>query len=43
MQKGPRTKDIDLGPCPATNERPRRAVNVILSQLEALIDIYKSR
>ena len=33
-----------LGPCLATNELPRRAVDVILSQSKALvIEIFNSR
>ena len=31
------------GPCPATNEHPRRAMDTILSQIEALGEIFNSR
>ena len=34
---------VDFGLCCATNEHPRRAVDVIFSQSEALIDIFNSR
>ena len=42
--QGPRTKDQgsrikDQGPCPAMNENPRRAVDVILRQSKAPIEI----
>ena len=31
------------GPCLAMTEHPRRAMDVILSRIKALIEIYKSR
>ena len=31
------------GPCPAMNEYPTRTMDVTLSQIEALIEIYNSR
>ena len=43
FRKGPSSKDIDFGPCPARNERPRRAADVMLSQIKAAIEIFKSR
>ena len=41
--QGSRTKVKDQGPCPGTNEHPGRAVDVILSQIEAAIEIFNSR
>ena len=41
--QGPRSRIKDQGPRLGTNEHPRRAVNVILRQIEALIDIFNSR
>ena len=33
----------DQGPCPGTNEHPRRAVSVILRESEAPIELLNSR
>ena len=33
----------DQGPCPGTNEHPRRAMDVILRQAKAPIEIVRSR
>ena len=33
----------EYGPCSATNEHPRRAVDVILRQSKALIELFTSR
>ena len=33
----------EYGPCFATNEYPRRAVDVIVSQSKALIEIFNTR
>ena len=41
--QGSRTKVKDQGTCPAVNEHPRRATDVILSQSKAPIEIYKAR
>ena len=41
--QGPRSRTKDQGPCPGTNGHPGRVVDVILSQIKAPIEIFKSR
>ena len=41
---GPRGSRIkDQGPCPATNEHPRRDTDVILRQSKAPLELFNSR
>jgi len=35
--------DLIRGPCPATNEHPRRAMDMLSSQINALREIFNSR